>query len=119
MAIPGMTAMALGFAVLGRADTRHALTLAAIAIGVGNGMTAGLVQVLAQDLAPPPPDTAPFIGLWSTLSYLGTLAGPLVAGSAAQLAGVSRAAQLISVLGVSGAGWMMCFVPETLARRKK
>ena len=53
MAIPGMTAMALGFAVLGRADTRHALTLAAIAIGVGNGMTAGLVQVLAQDLGIP------------------------------------------------------------------
>ncbi len=62
---------------------------------------------------------APFIALWSTLSYLGTLAGPLVAGSAAQLAGVSRASQLIAAVGAGGAAWNLFLVPETLKHKKQ
>jgi MFS family permease len=62
--IPGMAFMAAGFLVLGSAASTRALAAASVLIGVGNGLTSGLVQLLAQDLAPPPPDAAPFIGLW-------------------------------------------------------
>ena len=50
---------------------------------------------------------------------MGTLAGPLVAGSAAQLAGVGFASQLMAAVGAAGAGWMLLFVPETLKKAKK
>jgi hypothetical protein len=51
-----MLAMAAGFLVLARAASQSALAFASVLIGVGNGLTSGLVQLLAQDLAPPPPD---------------------------------------------------------------
>ena len=54
--IPGMLAVAGGFVVLARARSQAALGAASVLIGVGNGLTSGLVQLLAQDLAPAPPD---------------------------------------------------------------
>lgn len=54
--IPGMLVMGGGFAVLARAGSQSALAAASVMIGVGNGLTSGLVQLLAQDMAPPPPD---------------------------------------------------------------
>eukprot|EP01043_Picozoa_sp_COSAG02_P010173 COSAG02_NODE_353_length_24023_cov_77.872304_11_plen_433_part_00 len=59
--IPGMLTMAAGFAVLSRAGSKSALAAASVLIGVGNGLTSGLVQLLAQDLAPPPPDAGNFL----------------------------------------------------------
>ena len=44
--IPGQGAMALGFLVLARAQTTRALATASVLIGVGNGLTSGLVQLL-------------------------------------------------------------------------
>ena len=53
--------MAAGFMVLSRACSKSGLAAASVLIGVGNGLTSGLVQLLAQDLAPPPPDAGIFL----------------------------------------------------------
>ena len=65
---PAMLLFALGFFTLSvttRSQNRSLYLLTALVLGAANGMTAGIVQLIAQDKAPQGAAAAPFIGLWS------------------------------------------------------
>ena len=49
-------------------------------MGLGNGISAGVVMTLGADAAPPA-DRAQFIGGWRLCNDLGSAAGPLVIGA--------------------------------------
>lgn len=75
------------------------LTVVALVMGFGNGMSSGLVMTIGADVAPPG-QLAEFFGIWRLIFDVGTGAGPLL------LAGVTAAASLgvgIVVMGAVGA----------------
>jgi len=81
----GATAMLIvgtGLALLPAAHSLLAITLAASLVGLGNGLSSGLVLTLGADAAPPN-DRSLFFGGWRLVADLGVAAGPLAVGAVA------------------------------------
>lgn len=98
VAVPSM--LLLGVAHLLLPLTHHVGVLLAVAMvmGVGNGISAGIVMTLGAD-ASPATGRAAFLGAWRLAPDLGTAAGPLVVS--AVTAAVALAPALLSMGAVS------------------
>ena len=117
-ALPPTIAMALSFFALALThDVPGAvgwLIAAAVVIGIGNGMSSGIILTLGADLAPRS-DPAPFLAAWRTLVDLGGAAVPLgvSAIAVASLPGAAAAVGAVAVLGAAGfARWIPRHLPE-------
>jgi MFS family permease len=113
VAIPSMTVLGVSLLLVPLAQTTVALLLIGLMMGVGNGMSSGLVMTLGADLAPP--DQRPvFLGVWRVFSDSGNGVGPFV------IAGVTAAATLgvgiaaMGAVGLLGAGWLGFWIPRRL-----
>ena len=95
-AVPAMTVLAVGHALVPFTHSAVTLTLVGVLMGIGNGASSGLVMTLGADLAPPA-DRARFLGIWRLLADSGAGAGPLV------LSGVTAAVSLGVGIGTFGA----------------
>ncbi len=117
--LPAMVLMGVGFLLLSL--TQHWPAAAtwyvgcAGVIGLGNGLSSGILMTLGADLAPPG-DTAAFLGSWRTLTDGGgALAPVLFSGIAGMVTiGVGTAAiGAIALVGAVGfARWVPRFVPR-------
>ncbi|GEA88514.1 MFS transporter [Cellulomonas cellasea] len=92
IAVPSM--LVLGVA-LPLAGTLPALAVAAMALGLGNGIGSGLLMTLGADVAPPAARSQ-FLGAWRLLQDSGVAAGPLVVAGGAALGSLA--------LGVAATG---------------
>ena len=119
-ALPAMLLMGCGFLAL---SATHDLGTAsmwfamfAAVLGVGNGLSSGILLTLGADVAPKP-DPAPFLGSWRTLTDAGGAAAPLVVSGITAVASLSWATAAIGVVTLVGAGaflrWVPRFVPRT------
>ncbi|WP_322411975.1 MFS transporter [Microbacterium invictum] len=118
-ALPAMILMGAGFLALAfthdlaSADMWFAMFGAVL--GVGNGLSSGILLTLGADAAPPE-DPAPFLGSWRTLTDAGGALAPLAVSAIAAAASLSVAAAVIGVVGFVGAGafarWVPRFVPR-------
>ncbi|NYF17254.1 MFS family permease [Microbacterium sp. AK009] len=118
-ALPAMILMGAGFLALAfthdvaSADMWFAMFGAVL--GVGNGLSSGILLTLGADAAPPD-DPAPFLGSWRTLTDAGGALAPLAVSAIAAVASLSVAAAVIGVVGFVGAGafarWVPRFVPR-------
>ncbi|TQK19874.1 MFS transporter [Microbacterium sp. SLBN-154] len=118
-ALPAMILMGAGFLALAfthdlaSADMWFAMFGAVL--GVGNGLSSGILLTLGADAAPPD-DPAPFLGSWRTLTDAGGALAPLAVSAIAAAASLSVAAAVIGVVGFVGAGafarWVPRFVPR-------
>ncbi|WP_431799657.1 MFS transporter [Microbacterium kunmingense] len=118
-ALPAMLLMGAGFLALSfthdlaSADMWFAMFGAVL--GVGNGLSSGILLTLGADAAPPE-DPAPFLGSWRTLTDAGGALAPLAVSAIAAAASLSVAAAVIGVVGFVGAGafarWVPRFVPR-------
>jgi MFS family permease len=59
---PAFVLLSLGIACIPFATTLPSLIAVGVAMGLGNGLSSGLVMTTASDLAPPPPELGPFLG---------------------------------------------------------
>jgi MFS family permease len=117
-ALPAMLLMAAGFLALlftaGAAEPSMWFALFAAVLGVGNGLSSGILLTLGADLAPPD-DPAPFLGSWRTLTDAGGATAPLLVSALTALISLPVAAGAIGVLGILGAlgflRWVPRFVP--------
>lgn len=98
-ALPAMVLMGTGFVALA---FTHDLDQAAMwfalfgaVLGVGNGLSSGILLTLGADVAPKA-DPAPFLGSWRTLTDAGGAVAPLI------VAAVTAAASLAVATGVTG-----------------
>ncbi|WP_430787850.1 MFS transporter [Actinoplanes sp. G11-F43] len=106
-AVPAMALLGLAHLLLPLAGGPIGLTAVAVLMGVGNGLSAGLVMTLGAD-ASPKAGRAEFLGAWRLCSDLGVGSGPLLIGA------VTAASTLtIAALTVGGAG-LLC---ATLLRK--
>ncbi|TDP90745.1 putative MFS family arabinose efflux permease [Leucobacter luti] len=121
-ALPATIGMAVAFLGLSLThDSPDALTwllICAVVIGIGNGLSSGIVLTLGADLAPPG-DPSAFLAAWRTLVDFGGATAPLAisAIAAASLPLAAAAAGTLAVLGAAGfARWVPRYVPR--AHRK-
>lgn len=84
--------------------------------GLANGLSAGIVQILAADLAPPS-CRGEFIGIFRMLSRAADVGAPLLIGVLARVSTLQVSETVAAAVGLLGAVWMLCFVKETLKQR--
>ncbi|WP_180993469.1 MFS transporter [Microbacterium testaceum] len=119
-ALPAMVLMGAGFFAL---SFTHELSSAAMwyamfaaVLGVGNGLSSGILLTLGADVAPPT-DPATFLGSWRTLTDAGGAVAPLIVSALTAVASLSvgvGAMGLVAVLGAAGfIRWVPRYVPRS------
>jgi MFS family permease len=120
-ALPAMVLMGCGFLAL---SFTHDLVSAsmwyamfAAVLGVGNGLSSGILLTLGADVAPRP-DPAPFLGSWRTLTDAGGAAAPLLVTGITAVSSLAVATGAMGVVGLVGALAFLRWVPRFVPRRR-
>jgi MFS family permease len=115
VAAPAMIVLGLGFVILPLTGTPTTIALVAALMGLGNGISAGLVMTLGADAAPAL-NRAQFLGGWRLCSDLGNATGSLVVSVVSAFAPLAAAAITMGVLTWAGSVWLIRWVPAHAAR---
>lgn len=120
-ALPAMILMGAGFVALSFThDLPNAemwFAMFAAVLGVGNGLSSGILLTLGADLAPPA-EPAPFLGSWRTLTDAGGAAAPLIVSALAAAASLSVAVGAMGVIAGLGAAGFARWVPRYVPRKR-
>jgi MFS family permease len=118
VAVPTMIVLGLGFLLLPLTTGPTTVGLVAALMGLGNGISSGIVLTLGAD-ASPSLDRAQFLGGWRLCSDLGNAAGPLVISVVSALATLAAAAVTMGLVTWAGAGWLVKWVPVYAPRTRR
>jgi MFS family permease len=110
VAVPSMIVLGLGFLLLPLTSEATTVGLVAALMGLGNGISAGVVLTLGAD-ASPSQDRAQFLAGWRLCSDLGNAAGPLVISAVSALASLTLAAVTMGLITWAGSAWLIKWVP--------
>jgi MFS family permease len=112
VAVPAMLLMGLGLVAVPFTGGVVSFALVAALLGLGNGMSSGLIMVLGAD-ASPSSGRAAFLGVWRLCADVGNGGGPLVLGGVAAVAGLASGVWVVGAAGLLGAVAMWSWVPRT------
>ncbi|MBS1675507.1 MAG: MFS transporter [Actinobacteria bacterium] len=119
-ALPAMVLMGTGFLALSLTHDLDTKTLwfgmIAAVLGVGNGLSSGILLTLGADVAPQS-EPAAFLGSWRTLNDAGGAVAPLIFSGIAAIASLAVGAAAMGVIGVLGAIGFLRFIPRFVPRR--
>ena len=104
---------ALGLLALGASSSRTLVLLAALALGLGNGMSNGWIQTVGADLAPEG-FRPQFLGVWNLLMGVGAAVGPIAVGGIAQVGSLALGCLMAAAVSLFGALWYVLAAEETL-----
>ena len=113
VAVPCLTILAMSFVLLPFTHSFATLAVVGVLMGFGNGMGSGIVMTLGADFSPSV-GRAEFLGVWRTVSDIGTAGGPLVAAAVAAVATLGAASVAVGTLGFLGATVIATRMPEPL-----
>ncbi|GAA1940378.1 MFS transporter [Agromyces allii] len=120
--MPSMLVMGASFFVLAFThdlpDATAWFLVAAIGVGIGNGLSSGVLMTLGADVAPRA-DPAAFLGSWRLLTDAGAAAAPLLIAGVSAIASLSVATGLIGVIGLLGAVGFWRAVPRYVPHRAR
>lgn len=118
--VPALLLMGAGFGALAFTHDVGAATLwfavLALVIGVGNGLSSGILLTLGSDVAPEK-HPAPFLGAWRTLTDGGAALTPLLVSGITAAASLPVACGLVGVVALVGAGAFLRYVPRYAPKR--
>jgi MFS family permease len=114
VAVPSMLVLGLGFLLLPLTHVTPAIAAVAGLMGLGNGISAGVVMTLGADAAPVE-SRVQFLGGWRLCADLGNATGPLVVSAVSAVAPLAAAAVTMGVLTWVGVGWLARFIPRHAA----
>lgn len=117
VAVPAMVLMGLGLIAVPFTSGVVTFALAAALMGLGNGMSSGLVMVLGAD-ASPRAGRASFLGVFRLFADVGLGGGPLLLGGVAAVAGLATGIWVVGAAGLVGAVAMWRWVPRTRGAAK-
>jgi len=106
-----MIILAGSFFALPFATDAASIALVAVVMGVGNGLTTGLVLTIASDAAPVE-QRGQFLGAFRLWSDTGTLAGPLLVSAVTAAAALAPAVAVTGGVGLLAAVAMLRWVPR-------
>ncbi len=110
--VPSFALMGVGLLVLAGTRSVEGVTVAAVIIGVGNGMGSGTMLTLSADLAPPESPSG-FLAALGTIRDLGRIFGPLLVGIVADVAGLGPSAVVLGLLAFVAVAVIVFGVGET------
>lgn len=110
VAVPAMITLGVGFVLLPFTHTALAVGLVACLMGLGNGISSGVVLTLGADVAPLV-GRSQFLGGWRLCADLGNALGPLAIGGISAIATLGLASAVMGVITWLGSGWLARFVP--------
>jgi MFS family permease len=110
VAVPSMVVLGLGFLLLPLTHGPVAIASVACLMGLGNGISAGIVMTLGADASPPVGRTQ-FLGGWRLAADVGGAGGPLVISAVSLVAPLAVAALTIGLLTWAGSVWLARWVP--------
>lgn len=114
-AMPAMVLMGIGFLVLSFTHDGDSAVLwfgmLAAVLGVGNGLSSGILLTLGADTAPKQ-EPAAFLGSWRTLTDAGGAVTPLIVSGVTAIASLSVASGVIGVVGLLGALGFIRWIPR-------
>jgi MFS family permease len=111
-AVPSFTLMAIGIGLIPLTYDFVTLMLAAMVVGLGNGLSSGLMMTLGADLAPRGA-TGEFLGIWRLIGDVGAVMGPIAVGLVAASIGLSGGAWVLAVAGALAVFTLAVLVQET------
>jgi MFS family permease len=119
-AMPAMVLMGAGFLVLSFTHDGDAAVLwfgmLAAVLGVGNGLSSGILLTLGADVAPKG-EPAAFLGSWRTLTDAGGAVAPLLVAGVTAISSLSLAAACMGLIGLVGALGFIRWIPRFSPRR--
>lgn len=120
-ALPAMLLMGTGLIILSVTHDLDEATmwfvLMAAVLGLGNGLSSGILLTYGADLAPET-DPATFLGAWRTLTDAGGAAAPVAIASIVALASLPVAAGVMGGVALLGAAGFAVWTPRFLTRRE-
>lgn len=120
--MPALLLMGLGFIALAfthdLSDAQMWFAMFAAVIGVGNGLSSGILLTLGADVAPQA-DPAAFLGSWRMLSDAGGATAPVVFSGVAAVSTISVATAMIGVIALAGMVGFYRWVPMFISRTKQ
>ena len=111
VAVPAMIVLGLGFVLLPLTHGPVSVGVVASIMGLGNGISAGIVMTLGAD-ASPSEARAQFLAGWRLCSDIGNAAGPLLISAISVMAGLAVAAWTMGGLTWASAGWVARWLPK-------
>lgn len=113
--VPAFTLMGAGLFLLAVASTGLAVTIAAVVIGIGNGLGSGTMLTLSADLAPAVAPSG-FLAALGTIRDAGKVAGPLAVGVITDVASLSVSASVMGATSIVAVAVIVFGIGETLER---
>lgn len=111
VAVPSVVVLAVSLVIMQWTSNFAGLTAVALAMGVGNGIAAGLVMTLGTDVSPAA-DRAAFLGAWRLLADGGNAGGPLALSGIAAVLGLGGALAVVGAAGIAS-GWLLAlWIPK-------
>ncbi|MDT0158618.1 MFS transporter [Microbacterium sp. ARD32] len=118
-AMPALLLMGLGFAALSFTHDLDAAMLwyglLSAVLGVGNGLSSGILLTFGADLAPER-DPAAFLGSWRTLTDAGGAAAPVLVSAITAAVSLSLATGVMGVVALIGAAGFLRWTRRYLPR---
>ncbi|SDB93376.1 Predicted arabinose efflux permease, MFS family [Sanguibacter gelidistatuariae] len=114
IAVPSLLILAAGYLLLTLATSTPTLGVVALILGVGNGLSNGVIMTLGADVAPAATRAA-FFSAWRLMHDGGMFVGPLTVAGIAVLAPLSVAAVTVGAATVLGAAVMWRYIPVYVA----
>lgn len=114
VAVPSLLVIGAGLLLLPLTSSAYGIGAVACVMGLGNGISAGIVLTLGADTSPED-GRAQYLGGWRLCSDLGNTLGPLLIGSITAVGSLAAAALALGGLAWAGAGWLARWVPRYAA----
>lgn len=121
-ALPAMVLMGIGFLALSLThdldDASMWFAMFAAVIGVGNGLSSGILLTLGADVAPQH-DPAPFLSSWRTLTDGGGAVAPVIFSGLAAVSTLGVATAVMGAIALVGAVGFWRWVPMFVSRKPR
>ncbi len=111
VAVPSMIILGAGFILLPFTHDAVTIGLVAALMGLGNGISSGIVMTLGADAAPPDARVQ-FLGGWRLFSDLGQAGGPAMISLITVFGPLAAAAFGLAGLTLAGSVWVARWVPR-------
>lgn len=108
--VPAMITMGVGLALLPLTHTPVMIGAVAALLGVGNGVSSGIVMTLGADFSPAV-GRAQFLAGWRLCADAGNSTGPLMITMITAVGPLGAASVALAALAWVGAAWLGRFVP--------
>ena len=106
-----MLLVAAGLAALPMTQSLWPIMVAASVVGLGNGLSSGLILTLGADVAPVQGKSL-FFGGWRLISDIGVAIGPIAVGGIAAVASLAAACVAAAGLAMAAAGAVWSWAPS-------